>query len=112
MQRYEFFRKVVEMSLTQAITRAVLEQEEYDRRFERFCNALVAEIEGGAAILNTSASWDLGKDGRSLKAHGNIFTCSSLTDLVDEKATKDIRRLRKFERQIGRIYFCSNVSLS
>ena len=85
------------MSLTQAITRSVIEQEEYDRRFERFCNALVSEMEGGAAILNTSASWDLGKDGRSLKAHGNIFICSSLSDLVDDKAVTDIKRLRKFE---------------
>src|ERR1700690_4332998 len=78
-----FYTKAAKMSLTQAITRSVLAQEEYDRRFEKFCNAIVSEIEGGATILNTSASWDLGKDGRSLKAHGNIFTCSSLTDLVD-----------------------------
>src|SRR6266511_1252301 len=100
------------MPLNQAIARAVLAQEEYDRRFEKFCNELISLVEGGAVVLNTSASWDLGKDGRSLRTDGNIFCCCSLTDGVDEKIVKDLRRLQRFEPKIDRVYFCSSVPIS
>ena len=87
-------REQLHMSqLTVPISTAIIGQERYPTRFEKFCNALIGELEGGVPVVSTSASWDLGRDGRAQTPRGTIYTCCSLRDDVDEKALDDVRRL-------------------
>ncbi|MCA9644844.1 MAG: hypothetical protein KC492_29350, partial [Myxococcales bacterium] len=99
-------------SLNEAIARAVIEKDDAFARFERFANDLVAELEGGAPVLVTSSSWDLGRDGRGKGPTGTLFCCCSLTDEVDDKSEADLRRLAENAPKIDRVYFCSNQRLS
>lgn len=94
------------------IYKAVIENEVHSKRFETFANQLISSQEGGAAIINTSDSWDLGKDGRGVLPTGQVFVCCSLTDAVEHKSSKDLRRLTTFEKKIKTVYFCSSKFLS
>ena len=100
------------MPVTIGIAKAVVGEDTNSIRFERFCNAVVSELEGGIVVLNTSQTWDEGRDGKSRSRVGNIYTCCSLTDEVDEKARSDIKRLTRTTEDIDRIYFCSSQDLS
>jgi hypothetical protein len=99
------------MNITESIANFILSHESQDDRFERFCNQLVGDLEGGAVVLSTSRSWDLGRDGSVRARSGSIYTCCSLSGRVDSKARKDIKRLTTKTKQIDRIYFCSSQDL-
>lgn len=99
-------------SLEQTVSTTVLELETNDYRFERFCNAVVSELEGGAVIFSTSPSWDLGRDGVGGGRAAGIYVCTSLRDDVDEKALSDIERVTSTTSGITRLYFCSSHRLS
>jgi hypothetical protein len=94
------------------ISLAVLEQETNVPRFETFCRGVVSELEGGAPIVSTSTSWDLGRDGVGLGVARGIYVCCSLRDDVDIKAISDIERITSTTRGIQRLYFCSSQNLS
>jgi hypothetical protein len=99
--------------LTFPIAAAIIGQDRYSIRFEKFCNALIGQHEGGVAVLSTSESWDLGRDGRGQTRLGTIYTCCSLRDDVDEKAVADLTRLAANLKQGScRVYFCSSQPLS
>lgn len=96
-----------------AIARAVISREPFAIRFEHFCNDLVGDaLEQGATILSTSRSWDLGRDGRARTPAGQIYTCSSLTDDVENKSLEDIQKLSSNSKTIHRVYFCSSQDVS
>lgn len=92
--------------------RQVLGIETNDRRFEDFCRQVVSRVEGGALILGTSASWDLGRDGSGVGRSSGIYLCASLRDDVDSKALSDIARIIATTPDIKRLYFCSSKELS
>lgn len=92
--------------------RQVLSIETNDRRFEDFCREVIGVLEGGALILGTSASWDLGRDGVGAVRASGIYLCSSLRDDVDAKALGDIDRIVSTTKDIKRLYFCSSRELS
>lgn len=94
------------------VSEAILAVETNDGRFESFCRDVVSLIEGGAPILPTSKSWDLGRDGVGAGTANGIYVCASLRDDVDLKALQDLGRLKSTTRQIGRVYFCSSLKLS
>lgn len=99
-------------TLTYGIALEIISSEVHSSRFEDFSNSIVSAIEGGAVIVRTSASWDLGRDGRSVSRSGAIFCCASLKDSVDQKASGDISRLIQFVQPPARLYFCSSQKLS
>lgn len=95
------------------IIERILNVETNDARFEAFCNALISrELESGAPILSTSASWDLGRDGVGLGAARGIYVCTSLRDDVDGKAIDDIERVTSTTGRVVRLYVCTSQSLS
>lgn len=98
-------------ALNQPLVGTIIEQELSTSRFESFCNALVSEVEGGRPIVGTSPSWDMGRDGRALAGNA-VFVCASLSDDVDEKAERDIKRLSSKRAKPCALYFCSNQKLS
>jgi len=80
------------IGFTEAMARTILENELSSHRFERFCVALFSEVDG-VEYVPTSASWDLGRDGRSVSARDDpalAVICCSLRDDVDEKARRDV----------------------
>lgn len=99
-------------SISEGLARAVILHDSSDIRFERFCNEIVGELEGGATIFSTSQSWDLGRDGRGKTATGVVYVCASLTDHADSKAIADVKRLASQTKNIGQLYFCSNQNMS
>lgn len=94
------------------VSQAALIQETNDGRFENFCREAVSVIEGGATILSTSASWDLGRDGVGAGKARGIYVCVSLRDDVDGKALDDLQRLSSTTTGIERVYFCSSHRLT
>jgi len=94
------------------VGRQVLSIETNDRRFENFCRDTIGIMEGGALILGTSASWDLGRDGVGAVRASGIYSCCSLRDDVDDKALGDIKRIISTTDNIKRLYFCSSQELS
>ncbi|MCO8588923.1 hypothetical protein [Burkholderia multivorans] len=94
------------------VVQKVIEAETNDGRFEAFCRRVLSIIEGGALILSTSASWDLGRDGVGAGAARGTYLCCSLRDDVDSKAISDIERITETTKNINRLYFCSSQSLS
>src|SRR5215211_4738940 len=98
--------------ISEGIAKAVICADVHPIRFENFCNELVSKIEGGAAVVSTSQSWDLGVDGRSVVKHMPFLVCSSLNDHVDRKAKADLKRLGATASRINRVYFCSSQPLS
>jgi hypothetical protein len=102
-QRNNFIRNVV---------KNVIEAETNDGRFENFCRSVISLLEGGAIILSTSSSWDLGRDGVGAGIARGIYICSSLRDDVDSKALSDIKRITETTKNIHRLYFCSSHNLS
>lgn len=90
----------------------VIELETNDGRFESFCQSVISIIEGGAVVLPTSRSWDLGRDGVGAGPAAGVFVCCSLRDDVDLKALTDIERLIATTPDLGFIYFCSSQNLS
>ncbi len=94
------------------VEQTVLSAEENPSRFERFCVEVLSAVEGGAAVVPTSAVWDRGRDGRGIGALTGLFVCSSLRDDVDAKSIEDVERLSQTTRQVTRLYFCSSQPLT
>ncbi|MQA21162.1 hypothetical protein [Rugamonas rivuli] len=103
---------VQDSPLVISIATKVLDIETNDGRFENFCREAVSAMEGGALILSTSASWDLGRDGVGYGRADGIYLCASLRDDVDAKALSDIERISSKAANIKRVYFCSSHELS
>ena len=97
--------------LSQNLVEVIIGQEQSSTRFESFCNALISELEGGKKVVGTSASWDLGRDGRGVRGD-SLFVCASLNDNVDDKAETDVKRLISKRPQRCDLFFCSNQRLS
>lgn len=102
----------MERRFQSSMLQKVIELESNDGRFEGFCREAVSILEGGAKVLATSKSWDLGRDGVGYGVAKGIYVCCSLRDDVDVKAISDIERLRETTKNIGHIYFCSSKALS
>ena len=95
-----------------AVVEQVLANENNDARFERFANAIVSQLEGGAIVLSTAASWDLGRDGFAVAAASGLYVCSSLRDDIDNKTLEDIERITSTTPRISRLYFCLSNRIS
>jgi hypothetical protein len=94
------------------VAKAVISDESYPLRFERFAADLVSLIEGGTRIVTTSSNYDQARDGAAVGAGPRAFLCCSLTDRVDAKAKADAKKLGKTTKNIERLYFCSSQSLT
>lgn len=103
---------LTEGAVSVSIGKQILKTETNDGRFENFCRDAVSTAEGGAKILGTSASWDLGRDGVGYGRASGIYVCVSLRDDVDAKALADIARIQDTTRDIKLLYFCSSHELS
>ncbi len=82
------------VTFTNRMAEFILEKEDTSQRFERFCVDLFTEVDG-VQYVPTSASWDLGRDGRPVSLHSANapVLCASLRPDVDTKITKDVARL-------------------
>ncbi|MFY2946124.1 hypothetical protein ACOTJB_25225 [Achromobacter xylosoxidans] len=94
------------------VSELVIANETNHARFENFCNAAISGLEGGAVILSTSKSWDLGRDGVGAGKSSGTYICTSLRDDVDAKTLADIERLLSTTKGVQQIYFCSSQVLS
>lgn len=90
----------------------ILLTETNDARFEKFACEVVSILEGGARILGTSTSWDLGRDGVGYARAEGIYVCVTLRDDVDAKALSDIERITSTTKNIKKLYFCASHQLS
>ena len=99
-------------ALSLSVSQAVLAVESNDGRFEAFCNAVVAKLEGDARILSTSKSWDLGRDGVGFGRADGIYVLTSLRDDPDIKMLNDIERIGATTKGIRVAYFCSTQPIS
>ena len=63
--------------ITARTVEKILADETEPRRFEAVANAVVSAVEG-APVLNTSLSYDAGRDGRGIGAADGVFVCSTL----------------------------------
>lgn len=98
-----FYRNVVEQ---------VVKSETVPIRFENFANLVVSELEGGAPVLSTSKSWDLGRDGVGYGSAKGLFVLTSLRDDLDAKVFSDFERIQETTRYLKTMYFCSSQPLS
>lgn len=96
----------------QSVIEQVLHQETNDTRFERFCNSVVSAVEGGALVLSTSASWDMGRDGVGVAKASGIYVCTSLRDDIDNKVLTDLQRITSTTKKIEKLYFCLSNRVS
>jgi hypothetical protein len=96
------------MALLAGIVRAIIAQEAYPTRFEKFAVDIVSRIEGDAALVTTSSNYDQGRDGVSVGGAPKIVVCCSLTDQVEEKALTDAKKLARTSNNLERVYFCSS----
>ncbi|WP_295565731.1 hypothetical protein [uncultured Stenotrophomonas sp.] len=102
----------IESEFQASIYEIVIKSETNSSRFENFCAAAVSKIEGGSAVLTTTTSWDLGRDGVAYGKAAGLYVCCSLRDDPDAKALEDIERLKATTRGIKTLYFCSSQRLS
>ena len=81
----------------------ILSRDTDAQRFENFAVALACILEG-APIVQTSRSWDLGRDGRGVGSRHGVFALATLrTDIA--KPLTDARRLKAKAQTIKRIYY-------
>ena len=81
----------------------ILSREADAHRFEAFAVALTSVLEG-RPIVQTSRSWDLGRDGRGVGSQHGVFVLATLrTDVA--KPLEDARRLKTKVRIIKRVYY-------
>ena len=81
----------------------VLELEEHTVRFEAFANELVSILEG-QAVVGTSRSWDLGRDGRGYGARRGVHVLTTLGD-DPKKPAADAARLNQTGAEVRHIYY-------
>lgn len=94
------------------VVEKVFNAETSDPRFEAACNSLVSALEGGAVVLGTSASWDLGRDGVGYGSADGLYVLTSLRDDIDNKVLDDLERITSTTRGIKRLYFCLSNRIS
>lgn len=104
--------RVIGMTLSLGIAKAVILDETFPLRFEKFCADLVSKIEGGTHIVVTSANYDQGRDGVRIGQGPKVIVCCSLADEVDSKAESDAKKLARTTKSFDRIYFCSSQKLT
>ncbi len=103
------------MPLLPGIVKALLSLEDSPVRFERFCLALYREAEG-VDLVPTSATWDRGRDGRSISISKGgreipAVLCATITANIDAKIEADLRRLAETTATRSLIY-CTSQPLS
>lgn len=98
--------------VTMGISKAVLLAEQYPVRFEAFCRDAISGLEGGHPIFMTSANYDRGRDLRSVGAGAQIVGCCSLTDSIEDKAIKDVKKNIAAGTKIEKLYFCSSKPIT
>ena len=89
-------------SIPKEWARQILEAEHDDGRFEQFANA-VASVLKGRPIVGTSASWDLGRDGRGLGPAAGVYVLATLQADI-EKPKSDATRLKE-KAKPKRVYY-------
>jgi hypothetical protein len=95
------------------LAESIFSAEQFSNRFEKACNALLGAQEGGVHIYSTSASWDLGRDGKAhLPTGGILANCCTLKSELDDKARSDLARLARTRLKVQRLYYCSSQRLS
>lgn len=94
---------------TLGVLRAVISSDTSSQRFEEYSNATIAKLTG-YPVVSTSASWDLGRDGRAA-AGPRTYVCATLNEGLDKKAKKDICRLKKHAGR-AKVYYCSSQPIS
>lgn len=91
----------------------IIQSESNSIRFERFCSEICERSEN-ITLVSTSASYDRGRDARSIaptkKSHAAIVCCSLDKDL-DEKAKADLRRVTRTSDP-ERLIYCSSQKIS
>jgi hypothetical protein len=100
-------------SFTQAMAIEILSDSVSSTRFEQFCIELFSEYEG-IDYVPTSVSWDLGRDGRTMKLGRDDdmpFIACSLRSDVPAKVMEDIERLLQ-TGPVKRLRFCSSQELT
>jgi hypothetical protein len=99
--------------LPEHLAEAVLATEGFPIRFEKACNGLIGQLEGGIHVFSTSPTWDLGRDGKGRLPSGEIVaTCCSLEPGIANKVTRDLSRLSSSRLKPARLYFCSSQRLT
>lgn len=96
-------------SMPKAWVRQILDGEHDDGRFEQFANEIVRALEG-RTIVATSASWDLGRDGRSVGPGSGIAVLTTLQSSID-KPIKDAKRIKgsaKGSSKPRRVYYVTS----
>ncbi|MFO0685356.1 MAG: hypothetical protein U0234_25075 [Sandaracinus sp.] len=94
------------------VAKAVLAQDVHDQRFEVFCCDLVGDIEGDVLVVPTSASWDRGRDGRSVGGQRRVLVCASLTPRLDPKVEDDLKKIIKSGIRFEKVYYCTSQPTS
>lgn len=89
-------------SIPKEWVRQILESEHDDGRFEQFANAISSVLEG-RPIVGTSASWDLGRDGRGLGSAAGVYVLATLRADI-EKPKADATRLKEKSKP-KRVYY-------
>jgi hypothetical protein len=100
-------------SFTEKMAEDIIASDQSSARFERFCVELFSECDG-VEYVPTSASWDLGSDGRPVGLHTEgafgAIACS-LRDDVPAKVMEDLQRLMETTSPSA-IRVCSSQRLS
>ena len=96
-----------EPPFTESMAVQILSAELYPTRLENVCIDLFTEIDG-EDYLPTSASYDLGRDGRS---RSGAFIACGTSDNAMGKATSDVDRILENAR-VSHLHFCSIQRIS
>ncbi len=92
---------------------AIIKGETNDSRFEKFCRALLQKSEG-ITLVSTSASYDLGRDGLSIRptkgTHAEVLCCTIDKD-IESKVIRDATRLA-VTTVPEHVYYCCSLTLT
>jgi hypothetical protein len=87
------------LHFTDAMAKAILEQEDSDQRFETFCVALLGDVES-LELVTTSRGGDRGRDGLQasvkLSRGGAFVLCSLQKKNIVRKASDDLEVLQRY----------------
>ncbi len=100
------------MPLPLGIPRAIIADETYPLRFEKFATELVSKLEGGVHVVVTSSNYDQGRDGISVGSGARVVVCCSLTDEIETKVAHDAKKIAKTTKNFDTLYFCSSQKMT
>src|SRR5579864_1966333 len=93
---------------------AIIKGEINDSRLEKFCRALLQRSEG-ISLVSTSASYDLGRDGvsirRSVKGTHAEVLCCTIDKNIEDKVLRDATRLAATTAP-EHVYYCCSLPLT